>query len=104
VWDIILPSEVNLPFAARTKRASRTWEHSAGDRAGRTGSTFFGDAVGWSWTEDWQEHGFLYTDQHGMLDLERLVVAWPPAVLGNMRPNCIDAAGGAQAANRSLTG
>ena len=58
------------------------------------GINILGDVVGWSQTDDyWVDHGFLYTDLHGMLDLEELAVDWPPEVLGNMRPECINAAG-----------
>jgi len=58
------------------------------------GINMFGDVVGWSQTDDyWVDHGFLYTDLHGMLDLEELVVGWIPDVLGNMQPECINAAG-----------
>jgi probable HAF family extracellular repeat protein len=58
------------------------------------GINILGNVVGWSQTDDWWvDHGFLYTDQHGMLDLEELVIDWPPEVLGNMQPECINTAG-----------
>ena len=53
-----------------------------------------GDVVGWSQTDDyWVNRGFLYTDEHGMLDLEELVIDRLPDELGYMLPESINTAG-----------
>jgi probable HAF family extracellular repeat protein len=54
----------------------------------------FGDVVGWSQTDDyWVNRGFLSTDEHGMLDLEELVIDRLPDELGYMQPGSINTAG-----------